>query len=145
MMYESLEEIHIPDKFGYEKIAMERVALVAKSLGFSSKRIEDLKTAVSEACLNAMEHGNNMNTSTKVDVYLSICKKKLKVAIGDKGKGIKKEIEEPNIDEKIKGKGNTRGWGLFLIKNLVEEVTYEPHEEGGNIITMVIHADSETK
>ena len=27
-------------------------------LGFFPERIEDLKTAVAEACLNAMEHGN---------------------------------------------------------------------------------------
>ncbi len=144
-MYENIHEIHVPNEFGSEKIAMERIASEAKKLGFSPKRIEDLKTAVSEACLNAMEHGNKMNTSTKVDVYLSINRKKLKVAVGDNGKGIKKEIETPNIDEKIEGKGNTRGWGLFIIKNLIEDVTYESKSDGGNILTMVIHTDRETE
>ncbi|MEE9213674.1 MAG: ATP-binding protein, partial [Thermodesulfobacteriota bacterium] len=39
---------------------MEQVATLAKEIGFSDDRIEDLKTAVSEACLNAIEHGNEM-------------------------------------------------------------------------------------
>jgi len=51
-------ELHIPSVLGFERVAMETAASVAKKIGFTEDRIEDLKTAVSEACLNAIEHGN---------------------------------------------------------------------------------------
>ncbi len=96
-MYEDIHELHILNKFGSEKIVMKQVAAIAKEIGFSNSRIEDLKTAVSEACLNAMEHGNKMNATTKVGISLSIDKTKLKVSIEDKGKWnigeIKKQFE----------------------------------------------------
>ena len=56
-------ELHIPSIMGFEKIAMECSASVAKKMGFTEDRIEDLKTAVAEACLNAIEHGNKMDTN----------------------------------------------------------------------------------
>jgi len=65
-------ELHIPSVMGYEKVAMECAASTAKKMGFTEDRIEDLKTAVAEACLNAIEHGNEMDTSTKVGITLTI-------------------------------------------------------------------------
>ncbi len=146
-MFENIQELHIPNTFGSEKAVMKRVTSVAKEIGFSDNRIEDLKTAVSEACLNAIEHGNEMNASTKVGIYLSVDKTKprLKVSIEDKGEGIKKKIKEPNIDDKIEGKENTRGWGLFLIKNLIDDIKFEPKTDGGNVTTMIIHLDKNNR
>ncbi|MBC8233261.1 ATP-binding protein [bacterium] len=39
-------------------------------MGFSEDRIEDLKTAVDEACINAIKHGNKENADVKVLVEL---------------------------------------------------------------------------
>ena len=57
-------EVHIPSILGYEKVAMESAAAAAKIMGFHQSRIEDLKTAISEACSNAMEHGNRFKKDT---------------------------------------------------------------------------------
>lgn len=140
-MYENVYEIHIPNKFGSEKIVIKHVAELAKEIGFAHDRIEDLKTALAEACLNAIEHGNQMNTSTRVGVSLSIDKTKLKVSVEDEGRGIKENISEPNIDNKIEGNESPRGWGVFLIKRLVDNVKFEPKLDGGNVTTMIIHLD----
>ena len=51
-------EVSLPNRFGYERVAMECASSFAGMIGFSPDRVEDLKTAVSEACLNAIEHGN---------------------------------------------------------------------------------------
>src|SRR4030067_2507692 len=96
-------ELHIPSVMGFEKVAMECSASVAKKMGFTEDRIEDLKTAVAEAFLNAIEHGNKMDTNTKVGITLTIEESKLQVVVKDEGKGIK-EIPNPSIEHKMEGK-----------------------------------------
>jgi len=133
-------ELHIPSVMGYERIAMECAASMAKKMGFTENRIEDLKTAVAEACLNAIEHGNKMDTSTKVGITLTAEESRLQVSVKDEGKGIGR-IPTPSIESKIKGKDQPRGWGIFLIKRLMNEVSFEPSPEGGNITKMIIYLE----
>jgi len=133
-------ELHIPSVMGYEKIAMECAASMAKKMGFSEDRIEDLKTAVAEACLNAIEHGNKMDTSTRVGITLTVEESKLQVSVKDEGKGMK-EVPTPSIESKVEGEEKPRGWGIFLIKNLVNEVTFEQDPKGGNVTKMVIYLE----
>ena len=140
MMKDNKIKLHIPSVMGYEKIAMECAASIAKKMGFTEDRIEDLKTAVSEACLNAIEHGNKMDTSSKVGITLTVEESRLQVAVKDEGKGFH-GAPLPRIENKIEGKDNPRGWGIFLIKNLVNEVTFEPSPEGGNVVNMIIYLD----
>ena len=133
-------EIHIPSIAGGEKVAMERAAEVAREMGFPDDRVEDLKTAVAEACINAMEHGNRMDASNKVGVTLTVKGGDLQVDVRDQGKGIG-EVATPDIDEKMAGKEKPRGWGIFLIKNLMDEVQFGSAPEGGNLVRMIIHLD----
>ena len=133
-------ELHIPSIMGFEKVAMDCAASTAKNMGFTDDRIDDLKTAVAEACLNAMEHGNKMDACTKVGITLTVEESKLQVSVKDEGKGINK-IPTPRIEDKIEGKEKSRGWGIFLIKSLVNEVTFEPSPEGGNITKMIIYLE----
>ena len=63
-------EVRLPSQMGYEKVAMSTAASVAKLMGFPEDRIEDLKTAVAEACINAIEHGNRLNEKLSVGVVL---------------------------------------------------------------------------
>ncbi len=140
-MYEDIHELHISNEFGHEKMVMDQVASVAKEMGFSDSRIEDLKTAVSEACLNAMEHGNKMKKTTKVGISLSINKTKLKVTVEDNGKGFKGESSEPDIHKKIEGAEKARGWGIFLIKKLVDDVKFEPKPDGNSVTTLIVHLE----
>jgi serine/threonine-protein kinase RsbW len=133
-------ELHIPSVMGFEKVAMECAASVAQKMGFTEDRIQDLKTAVAEACLNAIEHGNKMDTSTKVGVTLTVEESRLQVSVKDQGKGIV-EVPTPSIESKIKGEDKPRGWGIFLIKRLVNEVTFGRSPEGGNVTKMIIYLE----
>jgi len=53
-------EVRLPTRPGYEKVAMSTAASVARLMGFPEDRVEDLKTAVTEACINAIEHDRRM-------------------------------------------------------------------------------------
>jgi serine/threonine-protein kinase RsbW len=140
MIADNKIELHIPSVMGFEKVAMECAGSIAKKMGFTEDRIEDLKTAVAEACINAIEHGNKMDSSTKVGITLTVEESRLQVAVKDEGKGIG-EIQTPHIQDKMEGKDKSRGWGIFLIKSLMNEVTFEPSPEGGNITKMIIHLE----
>ncbi len=50
-------------------------------------------------------------------------------------------VEIPRIEEKIEGRSDRRGWGIFLIKNLVDEVKFESMLGGGNLVRMIIHLE----
>ena len=133
-------ELHIPSAFGCEKVAMLQVAAVAERMGFSRDRVEDLKTAVAEACLNAIEHGNKLNRTIRVGIELLAEESQLMVSVSDQGEGVG-EVRTPSIEAKIEGREPPRGWGIFLIRNLVDEVQFSAKECGGHEIRMVIHLD----
>ena len=65
-------ELKIPSEQGYEKMAMHLAADLATMMKFPDSRIEDLRTAVSEACINAIEHGNVNDVSTKVYIVMTV-------------------------------------------------------------------------
>ncbi|MBI3030571.1 MAG: ATP-binding protein [Candidatus Rokubacteria bacterium] len=138
MTSEKKFELHLPSVLGCEKVAMEFAASVAKSMNFPADRVEDLKTAVAEACINAIEHGNKMDAGMKVGISLTVAGGSLQVAVQDEGAGIG-QVPAPNIDSQIEGKTDPRGWGIFLIKNLMDEVTFESTPEGRNVVKMIIH------
>jgi serine/threonine-protein kinase RsbW len=138
MTTDSQIELHIPSVIGFEKVAMECAASTAERMGFSADRIEDLKTAVAEACLNAIEHGNKLETGTRVGITLTAEEAGLQVSVRDVGKG-PGEVPLPDLEQKMVGEEKTRGWGIFLIKSLMNEVSFEAPPEGGNVIKMLIY------
>ena len=136
-------ELSIPSTLGYEKVAMDTVGSLAKKIGLSAERIEDLRTAVSEACINAIEHGNQGNERRKVVVLMSATESELEVSVRDQGAAFVVPDETPDIAEVVEGERRARGWGLFLIQSFVDEVEFKPLPKGGNVVRMVINLSSE--
>ena len=118
-----LAEFELPSDLGNEREVMDRVADAVDAIGLPGSRLEKLKTAVSEAAMNAIEHGNNGNSDLSVGVQVLLSDEDLRVLIRDFGGG--KEIpdaETPDIEAKLQGTQTPRGWGLFLIQNMVDEM-----------------------
>ncbi len=138
-------EIRLPSRLGYEKVAMGTAASVAKLMGFPEARIEDLKTAVAEACINAIEHGNQLNEKLSVGVILSSSDESLEVKVMDNGGGMQREPAKPDIDSKISGEEDPRGIGIFLIQGLVDEAEWVKGSHGkGSYVRLVIRLDKES-
>jgi serine/threonine-protein kinase RsbW len=134
-------ELRLPSRLGYEKIAMSTAASVAKLMGFAPERVEDLKTAVAEACINAMEHGNQLDESLTVGVILSIDAFELEVKVLDAGSGPHNTVHTPDIDRKMHGEEPSRGMGMFLIQSLVDEAEWVSSPPSGSYVRLVIRVD----
>jgi serine phosphatase RsbU (regulator of sigma subunit)/anti-sigma regulatory factor (Ser/Thr protein kinase) len=113
----------IPSARGNERLAMDRVAEVVAPLELDPRRLEQLKTAVSEAAMNAIEHGNGSDPDVPVDLRVRLGGGELSIAITDRGgSDMLPEPETPDLEAKLDGRQKTRGWGLFLIRNMVDDV-----------------------
>jgi len=138
MLDERSIEVSLPSKIGYERIAMECSASFAKIVGFVQERIEDLKTVVSEACLNAMEHGNKEDPNARVTVKMNFKDNSITVFVKDEGAGVQKFPGDPDIRKKIEKLEAPRGLGIFLIKELADQVEFNQMTKNGHVVRMVI-------
>jgi anti-sigma regulatory factor (Ser/Thr protein kinase) len=120
----TLAELSIPSEPGNERWATEEVARAVSGLGLPERTLERLKTAVAEATMNAMEHGNRYNPEIPVKIQVWRLEECLLVRIIDRGGGPppSPDAELPDLEAKLEGTQTPRGWGLFLIKNMVDEV-----------------------
>jgi serine/threonine-protein kinase RsbW len=134
-------EINIPSIIGYERIAMESSASFAQLAGFLPARIEDLKSAVAEACINAMQHGNQWRPEARVIVKLHLTNDRFIVSVTDQGGGAPEIPDYPGINDIVENKATTRGLGVFMIRNLVDEVRFNQSSEGGHKMIMEIKLD----
>jgi serine phosphatase RsbU (regulator of sigma subunit)/anti-sigma regulatory factor (Ser/Thr protein kinase) len=132
-----LGEYIVSSEPGNERIAMDYVADAVSDLGLTETRLENLKTAVAEAAMNAMEHGNGYGSGKPVKIAVRVSATALSVRIWDLGTGMPMPPPaDPNLEAKLAGTENPRGWGLFLIRNLVDEV--KTSRDGDYTITELI-------
>ncbi len=140
---EKIVELRLPSKLGYERVAMDTAASLASRMGFGAERIESLKTAISEAVTNAIEHGNQHDAAMKVVVLLTARDDELIVSVADQGR---KTLDEtcmtnmPSIEAAFE-RNDKGGWGIWLIRELMDEVEFSTKPGGGNQIRMVIHLE----
>jgi anti-sigma regulatory factor (Ser/Thr protein kinase) len=113
----------LPSAPGTERWAVEQVAAALQDLALPAARLERLKTAVGEAVANAIEHGNQNRPELPVSLTVLVSATTLCVRVTDQGGG--RPIPAPDVPDlaaKLAGEQTPRGWGLFLIKNLVDDL-----------------------
>jgi len=140
---ERMIELRLPSRLGYEKVAMDTAASLARRMGFDPDRIDALRTAVSEAVTNAIEHGNRRDSTMKVMVMLTARPGGLVVSVADQGLNPldqDRTVMQPRIEDSFE-KADKGGWGIWLIRELMDEVEFTTAPSGGNQIRMVIHLE----
>src|ERR1700693_2746125 len=80
-----LDAFTLASEPGNERLALARVAGTVQGLGLSEARLERLKTAVAEATMNAIEHGNGNRPEIPVEVEVTQKGDEVVVAITDQG------------------------------------------------------------
>jgi serine phosphatase RsbU (regulator of sigma subunit)/anti-sigma regulatory factor (Ser/Thr protein kinase) len=129
-----LLRLTLPGESGNERLAMDRVAAAVAPLGIEPARLERLKTAVSEAAMNAIEYGSQNDPTIPIEVEAVTAGDDLIVRITDRGLGGPLgDSEEPDIEKKLAGEQKPRGWGLFLIKHMVDAMEVTTHGTGQTV------------
>jgi anti-sigma regulatory factor (Ser/Thr protein kinase) len=139
----TLAELSVPSEPGNERRVMEEVAGAVSGLGLPERTLERLKTAVAEATMNAMEHGNHYRAEVPVLIEVSASEADLSVKITDEGSGPPTfDSETPDLEAKLEGVQTPRGWGLFLIKSMVDEMKVTG-DEHNHTIELILHLDGQ--
>jgi len=113
----------ISSQQGNERQASQRVLEALTPFDLAESQEQRLGTAVAEATMNAMEHGNQFQENLHVQIEVLNRESAVAVRIRDYGQSIIDNSEVmPDLDAKLDGLQSPRGWGLFLIKNMVDEM-----------------------
>lgn len=120
-----------------ENLSVVRSALeeFALTCGATKKNVFDLQLAVDEAFTNIIKHAYSYDENQDVIILMRQEEHKLIVSLTDKGKSFNIDTyQKPNVKSRIKLK-KRGGVGVFLMTQLMDEVTYDK-QNGSNIITM---------
>lgn len=119
-----------------EVVASQAASSLAAFIGMSPDRVDEVRLAVVEACINAFEHSHS--AERKVDITFCLIGDRepdcLEISVHDRGVGFAfSEVEEPKIEAKLKG-SRKRGWGLKIIQGLMDEVRILSGSEGTTVV-----------
>lgn len=132
-------ELKLPILKDMELVATHTSDVVSKHMNLSEEKSAEVSMALIEACINAFEH-----SETKEDIYIHfiISDENLTIKVIDKGVGFDASaIKLPNIEDKVGSEERKRGWGLMLIKELMDKVDYES-DNTGTTLTMTKNKES---
>lgn len=119
-------EMVVPMGEDTELIAAQTVEEIAKRHHFAPKAINQIKTALVEACINASEH--SLSPDRKIYQKFAVEDDKIIITISNRGLRLSdKKAQEVTPDE------GRRGWGLKLMKTLMDEVKFEQTDDGTRI------------
>ncbi len=119
-----------------EIAASKTATAMAEFMGLSLDKVDEVRMAVVEACINSFEHSEAADSR----VYMTFAvtggakPEKLEITVRDHGRGFEpSSVVEPKIEEKLKAE-RKRGWGLKIIRGLMDEVKIESDAKGTTII-----------
>lgn len=117
-------EVTIPMGGDTEIVAASFAEDVAERQGFSQRSINQIKTALVEACINSSEH----SLSPDRKIHLTFVPKRDRLEITIRNRGIR--LQDKLAAGRGEKDGQRRGWGLELISKLVDFVEILPTDDG---------------
>jgi len=113
--------LHLPVVPNVELVAAKAVETMGGALGMKRNRVEAASVAVVEACLNAMEHGGGPMV-VRLSCEVEDTRRRLLIEVEDHGGGFRPETSSRAGSTRVLGCASKRGWGLTLIRELMDEV-----------------------
>lgn len=123
-------QLQLPAIEDSELIAAQAAETLGKALALSEDSIEGIRLALVEACLNAAEHGGGAMT-----VRMATEDRRLRIEVEDHGPGFDPDCIDATSPTRVQGCVEKRGWGLRLIREMMDEIAIESRP-GRTIIRM---------
>ena len=123
----------------YESLAKvsEFVVQAAQKAELDDKAVYAVELAVDEACSNIIDHAYGGESIGEMQCSVLINKGELTVILRDQGRPFNPEdIPDPNFNVPLKDL-KSRGAGLYLMRKMMDEISYMPSTESGNVLTMI--------
>lgn len=116
-----------------ELLAANLVEQIARRSSFRTEAINQIKTAIVEACINAAEH--SLSPDRKIYQRFRVEDDKLVVTISSRGVvPTRQSLDQSNkSDADFESADERRGWGLKLIRSLMDEVEFEQVDDGTSL------------
>lgn len=120
--------------------ASRAATAVAREMRMSADKVDEIRMAVIEACINALEHSGSEDSEVTLNVSVwgsaeAREPERLRITVADKGIGFEpSELREPSLANQV-GSDQKRGWGLTIIRGLMDDVEIRSGE-GGTMVTM---------
>ena len=132
--------LHLSVVPNVELVAAKAVETLGAALGMPQTHVEAASVAMVEACLNAIEHGGGPVT---VRLHDDNHAKKpcLVIEVEDHGDGFDPATAPKNSPSRVLGSASKRGWGLTLIRELMDEVQIRS-EPGKTVVSMRTYVES---
>ena len=124
-------EMVIPVGDDTELIAAHALEEIARRYDFPAKTVNQMKTALIEACINAAEHG--LSPDLKIYQKFAVSERKVVITVSNRGLRLTDRVAAGAAQRSDLGEGR-RGWGLNLIRTLMDDVRVEPVDDGTRII-----------
>jgi serine/threonine-protein kinase RsbW len=125
-------ELVIPVEDEAELIAARTVEQIARAADFGQEAINQIKTALIEACINAAEHGDSPDR--RIYQRFAIEDDRLIITVSNKGKAFA-AMNGPSSP--LTGSApvvGSRGRGLQIIRALMDEVRFERTDDGTSLV-----------
>jgi serine/threonine-protein kinase RsbW len=118
--------ITVPMGNDTEMIAAHTVEEIARRHNIAQKTINQIKTALVEACINAAEH--SLSPDRKIHLSVRVDADRIAITIANRGVRL--------ADKKQPEESARRGWGLKLMRELMDDVQIDETDDG-TLITLV--------
>jgi serine/threonine-protein kinase RsbW len=127
-------KVSIPMLPDMELAVSSLASALAQSINLKADEVDAIKMSIIEACLNAFEHSKSKDQM--VHVRFLVKPKELQIIVRDNGKGFDPlKVAKPDLREKIRNPNAVkRGWGLQIMKNLMDSVEINSGENGTQIV-----------
>ena len=132
MAEDSNVDLSIPMLPDMELTAITVAESIGVFIGLDTNKIDEVKMALIEACINAFEHSKSVER--RINLNFQITDKGMTISINDGGDGFDFDEAMERIAEK-RNTGQKRGWGLTLMSELMDEVEVDTGESG-TLVTM---------
>lgn len=124
-------ELKVPSQLSFLGVPDAVLMELAADLPCDRQVVDELSTAVIEACTNAMEHGNGMKETSDVEVHMDFLSNSVLVTVFDHGPGFDFENWSPSTDLL-----RERGRGIIIMREFTDELTFGKEDDGRFIVRL---------